>query len=76
MTLPNETISYITGKEGENLKDIEIKSGAAVRISKGESGDTASQRNVYITGETECQHAAKNLIEEIITLRATTELTD
>ncbi|KAK9164368.1 hypothetical protein Syun_005270 [Stephania yunnanensis] len=68
MKVPNNKVAVIIGKGGENIKNMQARTGAHIQIIPLHlpPGDTSTERNVYVSGTSEQIEMAKQLITEAI----------
>jgi far upstream element-binding protein len=66
MTVPGNKVGLIIGKEGETIKDMQIKSGARIQLIPQHplEGVTLTERIVRVTGNKKQIEVAKDLIKQ------------
>jgi far upstream element-binding protein len=65
MLVPDKTVGLIIGRGGENIKDLQSKSGAKINIVP-ESQSVHGQRPINLLGDPEATAKAKQLILQIV----------
>ncbi|XP_072983413.1 uncharacterized protein [Typha latifolia] len=70
MKVANDKVGLIIGKGGETIKNMQAKSGARIQVIPLHlpPGDTSSERTVYIDGTSDQIEAAKQLVNEVISV--------
>ena len=64
MYVPVSTVGRIIGRQGSNIRDIQLVSGCRVDVEREQSAGVSTERKIVLKGTSEQISSAKKMIEE------------
>jgi len=66
MYVPVSTVGRIIGRQGSNIRDIQLVSGCRVDVEREQSAGVSTERKIVLKGTSEQISSAKKMIEETV----------